>query len=184
MPIDNTATIKDIIAKLQSLEGINAKADLASVVGSPATEADSMATINSVIQSAKNDLAGKMGGSASGSQALQTLVGDLSVGKKWASGSVTSSSSTLAFSDEGSGTVFKPHVTVSGLDFTPSGVAIYRSMGLPITFVDTKAPLYNGNSIILNSNSYFKISGNAYLNEGFRLPITTSSATHFWVAYE
>lgn len=50
MPLDNTASIKDIITSLQIIEGINSKSDLASVVGSPATPEDSMATINNIIQ--------------------------------------------------------------------------------------------------------------------------------------
>lgn len=61
MPLDNTTSIKDIITTLQSVEGINAKADLASVVGSPATADDAMVTITNTIQQAKNDLADKTG---------------------------------------------------------------------------------------------------------------------------
>jgi hypothetical protein len=135
MPLDNTATIKDIIAKLQSLEGINAKADLASVVGSPATEMDTIATINSIIQDAKNDLATKMADGSIGTEPLQTLVGNLSIGKKWASGSAVTGT----------------ELVVSGLDFTPT-TFLFRVKSNQYNMVQQR--LYINNVAIENISNY------------------------------
>lgn len=116
MPLDNTASIKDIITSLQSMEGINAKADLASVVGSPAQDTDTMATIIGHIQVAKNELAMKMNGDAKGTDPLQKLIGELAIGKKWALG-------TFTHVDQQQG-----H-TITGLGFRPSVVVGYDTSG-------------------------------------------------------
>lgn len=86
MPLDNTAKLPDIITALQNMQGVNGKADLASVIGSPATSEDTMAMMVGHIQSAKNELAAKMGGDAKGTDSLRELAGDLVIGKKWAEG--------------------------------------------------------------------------------------------------
>lgn len=108
MPLDNTASIKDIITSLEDMQGINAKADLASVIGSPATANDSMATMINTIQQAKNDLADKT--EQDNTEPLQTLVNNMVVGKKWASGTSMANSNKMF------------HVT--GLPFYPSIIAI------------------------------------------------------------
>lgn len=93
--LPNTATIKDIITSLQTMQCINQKADLASVVGSPAASTDDVATIITKIQNAKNTLATNikaLGNTASGTEGLAALASKVSVGsglKRWASGSQT-----------------------------------------------------------------------------------------------
>lgn len=110
MPLDNTAKLSDIIGALEDMQAINAKADLASVVGAPANSNDTMATINSVIQGAKNTLAAKMNDGSSGTEPLQGLVEKLVMGKKWASGS---------------GYVNSAATTITGLSFKPSIIVLY-----------------------------------------------------------
>jgi hypothetical protein len=176
MPLDNTATIKDIIAKLQSLEGINAKADLASVVGSPATADDTMATINSILQDAKNELATKMADGSTGAEPLQTLVGSLSVGKRFASGTATVASS---------------RITIMGLEFKPTQITLKK----PDSAVDVAYGYFSSKDIIGNSqgdtNFWWSTSktlhNNAFTitNDGFQCETTyMSSGSINWIAYE
>ncbi|GEM_PF-6228814 len=110
MPLDNTAKMSDIISALQTMEGINAKADLASVIGTPATADDTMAILVSLIQQSKNELATKMDDGSSGADSLQTLVGNLVMGKKWAAGEVRITNSVNYSFD------------IAGLDFLPTDV--------------------------------------------------------------
>ncbi|GED59381.1 hypothetical protein ABER61_16095 [Brevibacillus formosus] len=142
--LPSTASIKDIITSLQTMECINQKADLASVVGSPAASTDDVATIITKIQNAKNTLAANItakGTVASGSESVQTLVnkvGLLSGVKKWASGTISTDANG--------------NLTVTGLGFMPSvivlharestsrGYAYYRKIHLPI---DGDVTIYN-----------------------------------------
>lgn len=112
MPLNNTAKLPDIITALQTMQGINGKADLASVIGSPAQDTDTIAMMVGHMQDAKNELATKMGGSAKGTDPLRSLTGGLTIGKKWASGSLATGS--------------RESLYVSGLEFTPSVIVATR----------------------------------------------------------
>jgi hypothetical protein len=197
MPLDNTATIKDIIAQFESLQGINAKADLASVVGSPATANDSMATINSVLQSAKNELADKMGGSASGAQPLQTLVSNLAVGKKWASGNVMTSGTGVFEVARNTSTVNMPKVIFAGLTFRPNIIVAKVYDGSYKTSISTYlvggdqyysdtikvAPFTDMNTSETTFNLKVGVRDAYITTEGFSLPVIFSGMVD-WIAFE
>ncbi|MDT3416185.1 hypothetical protein QO009_002053 [Brevibacillus aydinogluensis] len=112
--LPSTATIKDIITALQTMECINQKADLAAAVGSPASVSDDVATIISKLQNAKNTLAAYLnakGGSAAGNESVQSLadkVGTLPV-KKWASGNLMRQANSTVVSGLG----FRPRVVIA-----------------------------------------------------------------------
>lgn len=125
MPLDNTASIKDIITSLQNLEGINAKAELASVIGSPVTDEDTMSTMVNQIQTSKNELAGKIGEGTEGTEPLQSLIDKLIVGVKYASGMIVSSSSGIIFQYAGStASSTDPFVEWSDPPFVPKKIII------------------------------------------------------------
>ncbi|MEK4146428.1 hypothetical protein NST02_04970 [Robertmurraya sp. FSL W8-0741] len=120
MPLDNTASIKDIITSLQNLEGINAKAELASVIGSPVTDEDTMSTMVNQIQTSKNELAGKIGEGTEGTEPLQSLVDKVFVGKKWANGLTPTTGSGVFEIARNTATVTMNKFIFEGLSFRPS----------------------------------------------------------------
>ena len=123
--LPSTATIKDIISALQTMEAINQKADLVSVVGSPALSTDDVATIIAKIQNSKNTLAANLvakGASAVGTESLKSLVDKVNSMpgvKRWAVGTIPArgneSASTVSYSN------------VNGLTFAPSVVIIRKA---------------------------------------------------------
>ncbi|MGO0058663.1 hypothetical protein ACTID9_01115 [Brevibacillus fluminis] len=119
--LPSTASIKDIIAALQAMEAINQKADLVSVVGSPALSTDDVATIISKLQTAKNTLAANIttqGTSATGTESLSALAAKVTVGssvRRWASGTGTTDSGAI--------------LNVSGLAFKPSVIILKMKAG-------------------------------------------------------
>lgn len=121
MPLDNKASIKDIITSLQNLEGINAKAELASVIGSPMTDEDTMSKMVNQIQTSKNELAGKIGEGAEGTEPLQSLVDKVYVGMKMANGTFINPPDDIY-----------PQGTIRGLDFEPKVVMVWYH-DIPIT---------------------------------------------------
>ncbi|WP_342441730.1 hypothetical protein MHB65_22045 [Lysinibacillus sp. FSL K6-0075] len=173
MPLDNTAKLSDIISALQGIEGINAKADLASVVGSPATANDTMAAINAVIQEAKNDLAAKMQDGSSGAEPLQSLVDRLFVGKKWASGSKIKGSSNT--------------ITINGLSFKPTLIIVEEtdSNRKFVYSANTKTPYYNDRWI--SQNQTIAMSSPVVVsNDGFSFSdaALNQSLVYYWIVYE
>lgn len=125
MTLDNTAKLSDIISFLQALEGINQKADLVSVLGSPAVGTDDFATLIGRIQTEKNTFATNLatkGQAAIGTEAFSALVGKVGsiiIGKKWASGSGNVSGGSPWT------------LTATGLTFTPTIVIIRNTVGSP-----------------------------------------------------
>lgn len=124
MPLDNTAKLSDIISALQTMEGINAKADLASVVGSPATSNDTMAAINAVIQQAKNDLAAKLDDGSSNTDPLLELVKKLFDKFGSASGIAVIPSPSVTFKTGSGVTTDRKTITINGLTFRPKTVIL------------------------------------------------------------
>lgn len=168
MPLDNTASLQDIITSLQNMEGINAKADLASVVGSPATADDSMAMISNTIQQAKNDLAVKTG--QVNNAPLQSLIDNLVVGKKWASGVQAGVGGYIAIT----GLDFKPRTIV--LQGHANSVTLYFADFSTTNYVRVVSSSNARNEIIDGVNSYV-------VDGGFRLMVT-DTRDYNWVAYE
>lgn len=194
MPLDNTASIKDIITSLEDMQGINAKADLASVVGSPATADDSMATIVNKIQQAKNDLADKT--EQDRAEPLQTLVNNMVVGKKWASGTTVSSPDRVTFRHIDNSTDTQFTVEVSDLGFIPSfifltsqtggvdGITTYYKKVADTDDVVTVST-FSGTSKTQTVYFYQAQRSPAYVNdEGFLLPANRIEQEYLWFAFE
>lgn len=186
MALENTASIKDIITSLQSMEGINAKADLASVVGSPATAEDTMATMVNHIQSAKNELASKTG--QVNTEPLQSLVSNLVVGKKWVEVIVDSTSETSVWtgfngSSETGITVCHIPLFLGDVPFVPSKIVampLDKTIGVFANY-DLNSMLIRGtttyNTIVsrprsnLNSYSFNAVEENGVL----KIPLSGES---------
>lgn len=184
MPLDNNAKIGDIITSLEGMQGINQKAELASVIGNPAIASDNIATQITKLQSAKDTLATKMG--VENTIPIQEMADNLVMGKKWASGTVVNNASA-SFSNHQNQAESKPFVEVVGLNFTPSTVLIIAETHSPIyyTAVSKLLPKYSDYTIISVGGSFYRLTGNAYINNnGFKLPVYYASITYFWLAYE
>lgn len=172
MPLDNTASIKEIITSLQSMEGINAKADLASVIGEPAQSSDTMATMVNHIQIAKNELATKMGDSTKATEPLQSLVGGLVVGKKWASGQIeVSTGGVLTAITHNLGVV--PSVAI-GVKGGTSYVLAYK----------LRTPSSEEITISVRLNGTTFNSGGSNFTESTISMIFPSAGTYNWYVYE
>lgn len=189
MPLDNTAKLSDIISALQTMEGIHAKADLASVVGSPANADDTMATINNVIQSAKNTLAEKMDDGSNGTESLQELVDKLVMGKKWAKGNA-SVKEVAVINYVGNKYGTSPAIEVTGLDFRPSVILVTYSIYESAVYYNLYEK-YNGIEVVNQSNSgttlYRAQEQGLYVRHGgFCIPSPTAytSGTRQWYAFE
>ncbi|MGG4440496.1 hypothetical protein [Brevibacillus fortis] len=188
--LPNTASIKDMVTALQTMECINQKADLAAVVGSPVVSTDDVATIITKLQNAKSTLAANLtakGQAASGSEGVQSLADKVGAynGKRWAGGT---------FTINGSGTV-----TVNGLGFKPNYVMVYQNntrssfdinvyignaKDTDVFFKNTLGPAFGGhvsgstqnltNNFLQMYDDYFSV-----------FAITNLSATSFrWLAFE
>lgn len=147
------------------------------------------------------------GVAASPSDTFPTLaakIGQISTGKKFASGTVTASSSTLVFKNGSGGNVSKYHSTVTGLDFTPS-VIILRTQPLgtsagrqtvfigndsffpsyPLTKITETFTYYDSTTGSLESSSFQLDGVSAYVNlGGFRMPSWGLGMTYEWFAFE
>lgn len=191
MPLDNTAKLSDIISALQTMEAINSKADLASVVGSPASADDTMATINSVIQGAKNSLATKMGSGSSGAEPLKTLVDNLVNGtKNFASGNgLLPSTDTKNFEQASGGIIPRNYVQLTGLDFNPTIVFVYNATvdnGFPTTYFPNGYYKYQGVINVAECQGSFFKNVNMSNDSGFLVPVSSqmksSGKTVEWIA--
>lgn len=188
----------------------NGKSDIASVVGSPATSADTFAQLKTHIQNSKNTLASNLsakGQSASGTESLSSLaskVANINVGKRFASGSTTISTTLLPFIayDGSSGYELRcNYVQVTGLNFLPRMIFIKTNFSNGTNYYT----LYNANLSINNNANYkirlwmvdnsgqgapgqsaFLLSGNATVTStGFLLPcFGTLGQAAQWEAYE
>lgn len=199
MPLDNNAKIGDIITALGDMQGINQKAELASVIGAPATASDNVATQITKIQDAKDVFAGKIG--VPNITPLQAMADGLVVGKKWASGTILCSSdkSKISLLSNQSTTHDRYKVIVTGLKFKPSLIIIFMPTSPEAVTIYRYGHLSNFQPeqafLSYMSSDNYSTSGfgyNAtytgfYVNStGFSLPspADTSNASHFWIAYE
>lgn len=167
MPLDNTAKISDIITALKDMQGINQKAELASVIGAPASASDNIVTQITKLQDAKDTLASKIG--VENTMPVQEMADALVVGKKWASGNILE--------------ITGPTYSVTGLEFNPNVVLIfgdgtglssrfgekysatgsggnYASFVIQTSSGSASLP-YSGSSIILKNNG-FDLTGFSY----------------------
>lgn len=187
----------------------NGKSDIASVVGSPATSADTFAQLKTHIQNSKNTLASNLsskGQSASGTESLSSLaakVANINVGKRFASGNATSSATTIPFTRyNGSGgeSVPRAYVQITGLNFKPRMIFIKTNVAGTNYYTLYNANLsMNGDTNykirvwnvspaggLSNGEAVFSLSGNATVSSsGFTLPfVGLLSQAVEWEAYE
>lgn len=128
---------------------------------------------------------------------LADKVGTLG-GKRWASGTVSNTTATLAFTYANGSSATLNYIAVSGLTFTPSLILIYGINTNSYSFL-TPTSLYTqggGESRILTGNydvahtqslavHNIRLSGNAYVNNsGFLLPNPRSNSQFNWIAFE
>lgn len=139
---------------------------------------------------------------------LATKIGQISTGPKYATGTTTSSSSSMDFQVNNVGSISKfPYILVSGLGFRPNRIIIRRGSSYPgeISAYDydtrssppsSNATNYNFHSLTATSGSSgyvvwtYEMSGSntngtgAYVNDSsFRLPVVSSNTVFTWEAY-
>lgn len=194
MPLDNNAKIGDIITALGGMQGINQKAELASVIGAPATASDNVATQITKIQSAKDVFASKIG--VPNTTPLQAMADGLVVGGKKASGTITASTAGLPFSQGSGGTINRSYVEIAGLDFVPSKIELIRDGNTKTDYNSEGYRTYDIPNLKISMNIInagdstvnvvgILLTGNAYVNStGFRLPVLSGGASYKWFAYE
>lgn len=128
-----------------------------------------------------------LGTAGSFDQIINQLVNGSGV-KKFASGTVTSSFSTLNMTTLANGSVSVPAVTVSGIGFTPSVIIVYNG-AKQASSVNTRAAQDGGDHIITTQLytgdiMFIRLKGNAYItSSGFRLPVPQLDANYYWEAY-
>ncbi|WP_239613957.1 hypothetical protein [Cohnella mopanensis] len=121
------------------------------------------------------------------------LQGALKRGKKFASGVVTTGSSSSNFTvDESGGTFSAYPFTVNSLAFEPKTIAIYYQLSStqssPACLISAEAPVSASGfkTGLYRQVSYynvFRLSGNAWINaSGFTLPVGHSNTSYFWYA--
>ncbi|MEK5480296.1 phage tail protein [Paenibacillus sp. FSL R5-0407] len=135
--------------------------------------------------------------SASDSNAvLAQKIGQIVIGKKFASGTTSPEASTFDFNMFPSGTVRFNRISVSGLTFKPTFILVYYpDNGAVITYKegmsiygsatsDISVLRVGGNGAVGTGN-IIKSTGPAIVTEvGFSLPVTWNTGTHFWFAFE
>lgn len=117
-------------------------------------------------------------------------------GKRWASGTIVSSSTSIAFEYRGGGTATWYSITVSGLTFKPSFIMV-QLVSIPFTYVTTydemgldypkSIKMFTTNTTVFNANIiHFKgdAASASVTNTGFVLPVNASNATYSWIAFE
>lgn len=172
-------TVEAVLAELFTFAN-NGKSDIASVVGSPATGAETFAQLKAHIQDDKSTLATNLtakGQTSTGAETLAALVAkvaNVSTGKKSATGTAPMNA-----------------VNVTGLSFRPSIIVVLlegSSNDFGGLYVATNS---YGNTGSMNINFYR--SNNAFsqnpftvTSNGFTMSwtLTTGSATFKWIAFE
>ncbi|MGF9822610.1 hypothetical protein ABE430_08825 [Brevibacillus agri] len=189
--LPSTATIKDIIAALQTMEAVNQKADLAAVVGSPAVSTDDVATIISKLQNAKNTLASNITAqgltTASGSESLASLASKVTASsvKKYAEGKAA---------PVWNGSVWV--TTVTGLAFRPTFILFYGYQNGQEAGIYSEGQMRNNDGTIVNGfwdlgaignnrTNVFTINSNGFVMNGYMYNSQSyhqPSANMYWLA--
>lgn len=183
------------------------KTSIANAAGAPSVSSDTFTKIASDITTGKANIAGAIRGKggtvndADAWSAMASAVSGLPV-KRWASGTVTSSSVTTTFT-YADGTIGSYRsISVSGLNFTPSVILASQVSGntstnstilYPKTF-PTISPTNTGRIAVMqgiNSSQTegftwtFRLGGNATAySGGFQIPVAGSSSSYEWYAVE
>ncbi|KQL54506.1 hypothetical protein AN964_14025 [Heyndrickxia shackletonii] len=118
--------------------------------------------------------------------------GTLTPGKKFASGSITGSSTTIGFKENTGSTGNYLYIAVNGLNFKPSRIIIRKTDDPSFECIYDDGEVNADYKIKMiytfNNTRYFKVDGtSAYItNTSFRLPVTnaTLNGSFTWDAYE
>jgi hypothetical protein len=120
-------------------------------------------------------------------------------GKRYASGTVTSSSTNSIFTYVSGGTLNAPSITVTGLSFKPSRIIAFDptsglismmiySEDMDSAYAKTVKCSYTYTTSSNTSGTLINIKGDvapaSVVNGSFTLPATFASKTYTWVAYE
>lgn len=123
-------------------------------------------------------------------------IGQISTGKKWASGTTSSTDTSAHFQYAGTATTRNsPSVTVSGLSFKPSLVYLLTTTASHSVYTEFNDGFYaktvkvmssfNGTTNNVNVYNYKADVAPAYVTEtGFNLPVHHTSAIYTWIAFE
>ena len=136
---------------------------------------------------------------------LAAKIGQINTGKKWASGTVTSSNESIDFQFINEGSYTERYLTVTGLNFRPNLIFMWitqpNTQSIHVVSLYTKTPIYTlsagvQDQVFLmeisptmsnpqNARGYKANTGNAYVNNtGFKLPVFESNKVYNWIAYE
>lgn len=181
------------------LSGKDYRADLASVIGSPAVGTDPMATLIQMLQTDKNNMASRLvgfGESAVGTESMDSLVAKIpnAPRKRFASGANTSTGTTEFFQYASSGiqhSLFK--VSVSGLTFTPSFILLYNNT--VFSLYSSVHDGYRTNTVKVfdfygttRSTTVLNLKGDvspaSIFNGGFSTPVQSGGISYNWIAFE
>lgn len=115
MPLPSNAKVSDVINLLNDTQGVNQKLELASVVGSPATANDNIATQIGILQDAKTIITSKI--QVPSNTPFSVIASTLQVGSRVASG--VKNGNNLSISENGLN--FRPSIVlIKRLDSTPN----------------------------------------------------------------
>jgi hypothetical protein len=121
---------------------------------------------------------------------LEKYPGDIVTGKRFASG-VGSATSTGSFTNDAGTPVTTYKLNVTGLDFIPSVIVLYRQDGFPYVSVNTNAPKVSGYALSNNQGGYrFRVGVGDFKidNTSFTIPTIPDNSSFNnniqWVAYE
>lgn len=174
-----------IVASLNELFQFanDGKTNIASVIGSPATNGDTFAQLKTHIQNAKSKGAANLtakGTIASDTESLDSLmskIANVNTGKKWASGTITLTSNN--------------YNSISGLTFKPSIIVLYHlTTGYYYTFIGTPDRGFNTMTMWMggfdnyNSNITGISDKSVTVNNDGITFYSRSNATFNWVAFE
>ena len=189
MPLNENAKLSDVISALSDTQGINQKAELASVIGSPATASDNVATQITKLQTAKDTLATNItskGVTASQTDAVSVLadkVGQIVIGKRWASGTFSSGSTSLVVSNLN----FTPSIVIVRGFYSAADMAmqrVYVNPSLLTTYGTDKLNTVGFTSIRNNPTNISSLSVSFTITNGGFTVNNQSDYGGSWIAYE
>ncbi|WP_017687999.1 phage tail protein [Paenibacillus sp. PAMC 26794] len=190
------------IARLDTVTGqVGTLADLQTTV-----KGNAVAAINELFQSGVNakqgvvDAINAMGGSASTSDTWATLatkIQSINTGKKFASGTTTSTTSTFRnFTDSAGNTASGRYVQVSGISFRPRSILLtkntdnytefgyYRTIAAGSSAYGIGIDVLRGPIRVYERPGTVTATNDAYINDsGFLLPAQLSGGAYTWYAY-
>ena len=202
MPLPNTANLNEIVSFLEETVGFNQNAELSSVIGSPTTPNDNIASQILTLQNEKETLATNLTSKGQASVPTEDLlalinkVGQINVGSRVSTGFVNASTNQAGFRlyRNSSSQINLYPVTVT-LNFRPRLVVLYtltNNIGSVTTYFELSLS-GTSNFITLQQNTssngatylFSNNVGAAYVNDtGFSLPVYGSGISAYYFAVE